>query len=178
MIKSPSFARRSFLALALLGGLAACATRPADPTAATGPVTLVSAFEGRSTGVGVFTDITGGKRRFTARLNGTMRGNRLTVVEDFAYDDGQKDRLTWVFDRTGPGQWTGRRDDTVGMATVTEDGRTIRLAYTADFKSPAGVTRLGFEDVIYALPDGKVINDAVVTRGGLPVGKVRFELTR
>lgn len=170
--------RRAFLALALLAPLAACATRPADPAVATAPVTLISAFEGRSTGTGVFTDITGNQRRFTARLNGTYQNHRLTVVEDFAYDDGQQDRLTWVFNRISEGNWVGRRDDTVGEARVVEDGRTIRLSYTADFRSNTGVTRLGFEDVIYALPNGRVINDAIVTRLGVPVGNVRFELTR
>jgi hypothetical protein len=170
--------RRAFLALALAAPVAACATRPADPTGPTVPITLVGAFSGRSVGAGVFRDITGTERRFTARLNGRLTGDRLTVVEDFRYDDGQEDRLTWVFDRAGPGRWTGRREDTVGEAVVVEDGRTIRLSYTADFRSLSGVTRLGFEDVIYALPDGRVVNDAVVTRLGVPVGRVRFELRR
>ena len=168
--------RRTFLLAPL--ALAACATMPADPTGATVPVTLDSAFAGRSLGKGVFRDITGTERRFTARLDGRLVGERLTVVEDFVYDDGQVDRLTWVFDRTGPGRWTGRREDTVGPATVVEQDGVVRLTYTVDFRSPGGVTRLGFADVIYGLPDGRIVNDAVVTRLGFPVGRVRFELAR
>ena len=103
-------------------------------------------------------------------------GDRLTVVEDFFYDDGEENQLTWVFDRAGPGKWTGRREDTVGVASVVETGTDIRLSYLADFRSGDDVTRLGFEDVIYFDPDGRVINDAIVTRLGIPVGRVRFEM--
>ncbi len=171
--------RRALLGLAALAPLAACATAPAAPSAPTLPVTLAEAFVGRTIGAGVFSaPIAGIERRFTARLNGRLDGNRLTVVEDFRYDDGQEDRLTWVFDRRGEGLWDGRREDTVGTARVVEDGRLIRLDYVADFRSTGGVTRLGFSDIIYRPSPDLVVNDAVVTRFGLPIGTVRFELRR
>lgn len=174
--------RTILLGLAALP-LAACATVPAPPDSPGPPITLVSAFQGRTTGRGHFRVwVTGDERRFTARLNGTVTGPEgaqvLTVVEDFLYDDGQKDRLTWVFRETGPGRWTGKREDTVGEATVVEENGIIRLAYTADFKSPSGVNRLGFEDILYSGPDGTVINDAVVTRAGIAVASVRFVIRR
>lgn len=173
-----SLDRRTFV-LGAPAALAACATTPASPPQPLQPITLEAAFAGRSDGAGVFRVwLTGRERRFTARLDGRLRGDRLTVVEDFVYDDGDKNRLTWVFDRAGPGRWIGRRDDTVGTAEVIETGAEIRLAYTADFQSPDGVTRLGFADVIYFDPDGRVINDAIVTRWGLPVAAVRFEMVR
>ncbi|MFN3846541.1 MAG: DUF3833 family protein [Paracoccaceae bacterium] len=120
--------RRLFLTGALaLGGCA-------SPTVATRPVTLDQAFVGRKRGAGVFRVwLTGEERRFRAHLDGLLsRGRqRLTVVEDFTYDDGQTDRLTWVFDRSGPEGWTGRREETVGQATVVEENGEVRLAYTA-----------------------------------------------
>lgn len=165
----------------LLGALAlgGCASAPALPPGPITPLTLDQAFVGRQTGRGLFrVYLTGSERRFTARLNGHLsrNGTRLTVVEDFAYDDGEKNRLTWVFDRTGPGTWSGRREDTLGLAQVTEEDGVIRLVYTADFASPSGVNRLGFADVIYRRPDGLIVNDAVVSRSGFPVGSVRFEI--
>lgn len=169
--------RRSLLLGA--AGLAGCARVPVSPTGALEPLTLEQAFVGRLRGEGVFrVDLTGDERRFIADLNGTLSGDRLTVVEDFVYDDGQADRLTWVFDRAGPGRWTGRREDTVGEAEVLELGTEIRLTYTADFQSTEGVTRLDFADVLYRAPDGRVINDAVVRRWGVPVATVRFEMTQ
>jgi hypothetical protein len=165
----------------ILGSLAVagCARVPRAPDGPLPPITLDGAFAGRAVGAGVFrVDLTGAERRFRARLDGRLRGDRLTVVEDFFYDDGEENRLTWVFDRAGPGRWTGRREDTVGTADVVETGTDVRLSYVADFRAGADVTRLGFEDLIYFAPDGRVINDAIVTRWGLPVGRVRFEMRR
>lgn len=163
--------------------LAACAPNPTSPRQPGPPITLVSAFQGRTTGTGHFRIwLTGDERRFTALLNGRVTGpdgaRTLTVVEDFVYDDGQKDRLTWVFRETGPGRWTGRREDTVGEATVIEENGQIRLSYVADFRSPSGVNRLGFEDILYARADGTIVNDAVVSRAGIPVASVRFVIRR
>lgn len=172
-----SLTRRSLI----LGSaaLAGCARVPASPAGPREPITLDAAFAGRAVGAGVFTvPLTASERRFQARLDGRMQGDRLTVVEDFVYDDGEENRLTWVFDRAGPGRWTGRREDTVGTAQVTEAGNEVRLSYLADFRSGETVTRLGFEDVIYFGPDGRIINDAIVTRWGLPVARVRFEMIR
>lgn len=167
--------RRSLLLGSL--ALAACARVPTSPEGPRDPITLDQAFSGKSIGAGVFrVDLTGAERRFKANLDGRLDGDRLTVVEDFFYDDGEQNRLTWVFDRAGPGRWTGRREDTVGMADVVEAENEIRLSYLADFRSGDDVTRLGFEDVIYFDPDGRVINDAIVTRFGIPIGRVRFEM--
>ncbi|MCE8511579.1 DUF3833 family protein [Ruegeria pomeroyi] len=172
-----SIVRRSFIFGSL--ALAACARVPTSPEGPRDPITLDQAFSGKATGAGVFrVDLTDNERRFTARLDGRLDGDRLTVVEDFFYDDGEQNRLTWVFDRAGPGKWTGRREDTVGVANVVETGNEIRLSYLADFRSEDQVTRLGFEDVIYFDPDGRVINDAIVTRFGIPIGRVRFEMQR
>ena len=174
--------RTLILGLAALP-LAACAASPMPPTQAGPPITLISAFQGRTTGRGQFRIwLTGDERRFTARLNGTVTGRQgartLTVVEDFDYDDGQKDRLTWVFKEQAPGRWTGKREDTVGEATVIEEDGRISLSYIADFKSPSGVNRLGFEDILYAGSDGTIINDAVVSKAGIAVASVRFVIRR
>lgn len=173
----PILSRRSVVLGA--AALAGCARLPASPPVPVPPITLDAAFVGRAVGAGVFrVDLTGSERRFRARLDGRLTGGRLTVVEDFIYDDGEENRLTWVFDRAGPGRWTGRREDTVGQAQVIETGTEVRLSYTADFRAGAEVTRLGFEDVIWFGPGGRVINDAVVSRWGLPVARVRFEMLR
>jgi hypothetical protein len=172
--------RRSLIALGAVLPFAACSTVPPGPASPVGePLTLVEAFRGRTIGRGLFSaPIIRSERRFTAVLNGQLTGGTLTVREDFAYDDGQADRLTWVFTRTGPGTWDGRREDTVGTAKAVEDGGLIRLTYMADFKSQGAVTRLGFSDVIYRGDGGLVVNDGIVTRLGVPIGKVRFELRR
>ncbi len=171
--------RRLFLGLAALAPAAACTSVPPDPGGDLAPLSLAGTFQGRLTGAGAFrVPLLGLERRFAVVMNGTLRDNRLSLIEDFRWDDGRVERLTWVFDRTGDGTWAGRREDTVGPARVVEDGRTIRLAYLADVRSSGRVTRLGFEDVIYSPRPGAVVIDAIVTRLGVPVGTVRTDLRR
>ena len=169
------FALLGAFALALSG----CASAPPAPKEPIRPVDLVSAFQGHRVGQGQFRIwLTGEERKFSAVLNGRVTGiagqRILTVTEDFAYDDGQKDRLTWVFHQTGPDHWSGKREDTVGEAVVIEENGQIRLTYTADFKSLSGTNRLGFSDLIFAQPDGTIINDGIVSRSGFPDAAVRF----
>lgn len=172
--------RRTLLLGAPLA-LAGCATIPSGPQNSGGQITLVEAFNGRAVGRGLFSvPVAGVERGFDAVLNGNLRRVRgaeiFTVVEDFIFDDGEVDRLTWVFTRTGPHSWTGVREDIVGMAEVIEGTDGVRLTYLADVRSRGEVTRLGFSDIIYRGADGRVINDAVVTKFGVPIGSVRFEL--
>lgn len=161
--------------------LAGCATMPSAPHNTGGQITLVEAFNGRAVGRGVFSvPLAGVERGFDAVLNGSLRRVRgveiFTVVEDFIFDDGEVDRLTWVFSRTGEASWTGVREDTVGAAHVIESPDGVRLTYVADVRSRGEVARLGFSDIIYRGADGRVINDAVVMKLGVPIGSVRFEL--
>ncbi len=175
---------RSFGALAMVSLFTplfvACARTPErSSTEAVKPMTLSSAFTGRVKGQGVFrVPITGYERRFSAVLNGTLKGDQLTVVEDFVYEDGEKDRLTWRFTRTSSTTWTGIREDTVGVAKVVENGDDVRLEYTADIRSGGSTTRLGFADVLYQRPDGTIVNKAIATRFGIPIGTIHLEMTR
>ena len=61
---------------------------------------------------------------------------------------------------------------------MVEEAGLIRLTYTADFKSPSGVNRLGFRDILYAAPDGTIVTDAVVSKSGVAVASVRFVIRR
>ena len=172
---------RAFISLfAAVFVLSACAGAPEGslPPSERLNVGLVEAFQGRTTGRGVFkAPIAGVERPFNVVLNGRLRGNTLTVAEDFVFDDGQVDRLTWRFTRVGAGRWTGTREDVIGEAEVLETPEGIVLTYTADIRGADGnTTRLSFRDILYKRADGVVINEAVVSSFGLPIGSVYLEI--
>ena len=82
-----------FLALALL-----------LPFAATGASAknfkLEEYFSGTTYAEGNFRAINGVSRAFKVKLTGSWNGKRLKLVEDFVYDDGERDRKTWLFTKT------------------------------------------------------------------------------
>ncbi|MFO1082013.1 MAG: DUF3833 family protein [Reyranellaceae bacterium] len=166
------------LLLTLVLTLAGCATPP-DPSRPTAPpapaLALESFFPGRTTGDGVFTNaITGAQRRFAVVIDGTWDGRTLTLVEDFRYADGETDRKTWRLERTGPGTFTGFREDVVGTARAWTEGDAVRLAYTVQL----GGWTVDFADLLELRPDGSLLNRAVVGKWGLRVGRVELVLRR
>lgn len=165
-----------FAPLALIALVGACASPPDAPVAASAPpLVLEEFFPGRTVGQGVFTNSwTGSQRRFDVVIEGTWDGRTLTLVEDFAYADGEKDRKTWRLDRTAPGTYTGMREDVVGQARAWTEGKVVRLEYAVSL----GGWTVDFSDVLALNPDGSLINKAVVGKWGLRVGRVELELRR
>lgn len=169
----------AFAAAAL--SLAACAGKPATPPFADAarPFVIERDLAGKTVGRGEFRSITGTRRAFTAYLDGTYEGGVFTLVEDFAYDDGEKDRKTWRLTRQPDGTWRGVREDVVGEAVGYLDGPALRLEYKVDLpKKGGGATRVGFRDVLVLREDGAVYNRAKVGWRGLAVGGVELTITR
>jgi hypothetical protein len=154
--------------------LGACSTIPArDPAA--GPVVLERDFAGRFYGRGFFRNaLTGSRRDFDVKLEGRWDGRTLTLVEWFEFADGERDVKTWRFTRTGPGRFAGTREDVVGEAVVVSDNGAIRLSYEA----VVGGTQVRFEDVIERRPDGVIVNRAIVSKLGIPIGEVDLVFAR
>ena len=156
-------------------GLAACSTVPASGPVGTSPrnVVMERDFAGRTYARGVFTNgFTGSKRPFSVVLDGRWDGKVLRLREAFAYDDGERDVKTWILTRTGPGMFSGTREDVVGTAIIYTDGAAVRLGYDVDIATSSGSIRVRFEDVIERRGDGTVVNRAIVSKFGLPIGDV------
>ena len=160
----------------LVSFLGACAAPPAAPVAPTAPpLALESFFPGRTRGEGVFTNSwTGSERRFRVVIDGTWDGRVLTLVEDFDYADGEKDRKTWQLRRTGPGTFSGTREDVVGEARAWTDGNVVRLEYTVEL----GGWTVDFADVLALQDASTLVNRATVGKWGLRVGRVELVLRR
>ncbi|MEQ1489517.1 MAG: DUF3833 family protein [Terricaulis sp.] len=173
-----SFRLAAIAALAL--SAQACATRPPIPPAASNmPFVAERDLVGASVARGEFRAITGTRRAFTAQLNGTWDGTTLILVEDFAYDDGERDRKTWHLRRTGPGRFSGTREDVVGEALGFQDGDVFRLEYDVILPSENGRGRkVRFRDVLALRADGDILNNATVGWHGLHVGSVSLVIER
>lgn len=161
--------------------LAACATAPPVPREAGAEQFVIEQdLIGRTTARGEFRAINGARRGFTAELNGSFDGQTFTLVEDFAYDDGETDQKTWRLTRVGEGEYRGVREDVVGEARGFQDGNVFRLEYDIRLPNEDGSPgrKLRFRDVMAETPDGVVINRATVGLYGFRVGGVDLRITR
>ncbi|NBB81866.1 MAG: DUF3833 family protein [Alphaproteobacteria bacterium] len=130
-------------------------------------------FPGRTRARGLFQDRFGTLRRqFDVAIDSSWDGERLTLVEDFSYDDGAEERRVWTLRPVGETGYEGGADGVVGTARGSVDGSVFRWRYR--FRLPIGKRSLTvtFDDWMVLQPDGRVINRAKVTKFGILLGEV------
>lgn len=136
-------------------------------------------FRGKTTATGSFSAINGIKRQFDVVLTGRVRGDTLIVREDFVYSDGERDRKTWRFVRTGPATYSGTREDVIGTTTLRVDGNTARFTYLVDLDSGPGKNIVRFYDKMVLADDGRSLtNTAMVWKYVFPVARVKVDFQR
>ena len=91
--------------LSLLAAVPAFAATPAPQK-----LVLEKFFRGPLVASGTFVNTRDGTTRgLKVRMIGTWDGKTLTLVEDFVYSDGERDRKTWRFTKVAEGRYTGTR---------------------------------------------------------------------
>ncbi|MBB4042082.1 hypothetical protein GGR34_003767 [Microvirga flocculans] len=147
-------------------------------SAVAGEFSLERYFVGKTSAVGSFSAINGFKRSFTVSLRGKWNGKTLTLVEDFVFDDGERDRKTWRFEKIAKDTYIGKREDVIGETTVTISGNTAHFNYLVDLDAKNKSNRVRFYDTMTLQDDGTVLNTALVTKYGFPVATSRVEFRR
>lgn len=146
--------------------------------AAAGDFSLEGYFAGKTSAIGSFSSITGVKRKFTIDLQGKWNGKTLTLVENFVYDNGERDRKTWRFEKIAKDKYRGTREDVIGETLVTISDGTARFSYLVDLDPRGKGNRVRFHDTMRLQRDGTMLNKALVTKYGLPVALTRVEFHR
>ncbi len=169
--------RSPFVYAAALLALIIMALAGRDARAAS-TFTFEDYFQGRTVAFGKFSAINGVKRTFRVDLNGIWDGKTLKLIEDFAYDDGVKERKIWYFTKTAPGRYVGRRDDVKGVANVRIRGNTARYGYRLYLDAENKSNLVRFRDKMVLKKDGTVVNTATVFKYLFPVGRVTVNFAR
>jgi hypothetical protein len=130
-------------------------------------------FEGETTAYGIFEDRFNKLRRtFKVDITGTVEDGVLTLDERFIYDDGERDTRVWTIDILGDGKYRGTAGDVPGYAYGETNGNAFNWKYKVDLKVGDSNWKVGFDDWMYLLEDGRMMNRAYVTRWGILIGEV------
>jgi hypothetical protein len=155
--------------------LGACVGKPAldDEKLSQKDFNLEEFFDGRVLAKGQFQDAFGTvRRRFDVVVTGTWDGETLKLVEDFDYEDGTTEQRIWRLKKTGTvvadQKWTGSADGVLGV----ERGDTFNWKYKIDLPVPDGTLRVNFDDWMWDLGDGRVLNRAYMKKYGADIGEV------
>ncbi|MEH6830795.1 MAG: DUF3833 family protein [Sulfitobacter sp.] len=164
-----------FAMFAAILALGACVGKPAldDEKLSQKDFNLEEFFDGRVLAKGQFQDAFGTvRRRFDVVVTGTWDGETLKLVEDFDYEDGTTEQRIWRLKKTGTvvadQKWTGSADGVLGV----ERGDTFNWKYKIDLPVPDGTLRVNFDDWMWDLGDGRVLNRAYMKKYGADIGEV------
>ncbi len=161
--------------MAVLGFLTACAGGPnLDHYKETSPaLDLEAYFNGPIKAWGLVQDRKGHvTRRFDVTMVGTWEGNTGTLEEHFEYYDGKTEKRTWVIKKLSDKQYEGTAGDIIGKANGEVEGNAMRWAYQMDLDVGDNTFRITFDDWMFLMNDGVLINRSYLKKFGITVAEL------
>jgi len=106
-------------------------------------------------------------RRFDVDMVGTWEGDVGTLEEDFKYYDGEVQKRIWTIKKLPNGKYTGTAGDILGQADGELQGNAVRWAYRMDLPVGGKTYRLTFDDWMFLMNDGVLINRSYIKKFGI-----------
>lgn len=158
--------------LALL--LAGCSgVSPSDYAGQKPELVIEDYFDGRTEAWGIFQDRSGEvRRRFEVTIDGYREGDEFVLDERFRYADGETDERVWRLRRIDEHRYEGRADDVVGVATGERYGNVFNWRYVLALEVGDSTWNVRFDDWMYLMEGGVLVNRAEVSKFGFRVGEV------
>ncbi len=130
-------------------------------------------FNGQIKGWGVVQDWRGRVvARFDVVMIGSWDGDIGTLEEDFIYYDGKKQHRTWTITKHKDGTYHGTADDIIDQATGAQEGTAVNWKYQMDLPVDGTTYRLTFDDWMWQMHDGVLLNRSYLKKFGITVAEL------
>jgi hypothetical protein len=116
----------------------------------------------------------GGKvvSRFDVIMNGTWKGDVGTLKEHFTYYDGTKQERVWTITKLENGTYEGTAPDIIDKAVGDTNGSAVRWAYEMNVPVKGDTYRIKFDDWMWLMNDGVMINRSYLKKFGFTVAEL------
>lgn len=111
-------------------------------------------------------------QRFDVEMVGTWEGDVGTLREKFVYYDGKTQDRVWTIRRLGDNRYEGTASDIIGTATGGTSGSAVRWNYVMDLPVDDTTYRLRFDDWMWVMNDGVLINRSYLKKFGITVSEL------
>lgn len=111
-------------------------------------------------------------RRFDVTMVGEWDGDNGKLTEHFAYYDGKTQERIWSIKKLADGSYEGTAADIIDKAVGNEEGSAVRWNYVMDVPVDDTTYRLRFDDWMYVMNDGVLINRSYLKKFGLTVSEL------
>jgi hypothetical protein len=110
--------------------------------------------------------------RFDVKMVGTWEGNKGRLEEDFVYYDGREQKRIWHITQLEDGSFEGRADDIIDKAKGAQSGNALQWAYQMDIETGGSTYRITFDDWMFQMNDGVLINRSYLKKFGFTVAEL------
>lgn len=143
------------------------------------PFVLEEYFSGPLKAWGIIQDRNGNIiTRFDVAMVGSWDGDQGVLDEKFTYYDGKTQTRQWRITKLADGSYAGEADDIVGKASGRAHGNAMYWSYTMDVPVDDTSYRLRFDDWIWAMHDGVVINRSYMKKFGITFAELTIVMQR
>jgi hypothetical protein len=139
-----------------------------------GPALDLQAYlQGPIEGSGIVKDWRGRiTKQFDFIAEASWKGTVGTLDEHMIYYDGEKDHRIWTIKKINDNLYEGTTPDVIGKAVIRVEGNAMNWQYTMDVKVDNSTYRINFDDWMYLMHDGVLINENKFKKFGLNVGSL------
>ncbi len=134
---------------------------------------LQAYLNGNISGVGIVQDRNHNvTKRFKFNGRGYWNGDNGTFDEIIAYSDGKVESRTWSFKKISESSFEATTPDVIGKASIKLSGNSMNWQYTMNIKVDNSTYAINFDDWMFLMDGGKIINRNYFTKFGLNVGEL------
>lgn len=111
-------------------------------------------------------------RRFDVDMVGTWDGDTGTLTENFDYYDGKQQQRIWTIRKLADGTYEGTASDIIDKASGRSSGSAVQWNYVMDLPVEDKTYRIRFDDWMWVMNDGVLINRSYLKKFGITVSEL------
>ena len=160
--------------LGVIFALNGCAEHSLDDYKNTTPkADIKEYFNGHVKAWGIVQDRSGRVvRRFDVNMVGVWDGDVGTLTEHFDYYDGKKQERVWTIKKLDDSSYEGTASDIIDKAVGKTEGSAVRWSYVMDLPVDDTTYRISFDDWMWVMNDGVLINRSYLKKFGITVSEL------
>ncbi len=117
-------------------------------------------------------------KRFKVKMKATWENGVGTLDEDFTYSDGTTSKRIWTLRRVSEGRYTGTAADVIGTAEGQTAGNAFHWKYTLDLPVGKKSYHVQFDDWMYLMEGGVMLNRSKMSKFGIYLGEVTLAFVK
>ncbi len=154
--------------------IASCSNNKINQYASNIPkLDLPTFLSGKIVGYGIVEDYQSNiTKRFDFYGFATWNGNTGSFDEKIIYSDGNIESRVWSINKMNESTYEAINSDLIGKAQIKVVGNAMNWKYTMKIKVDNSRYKIDFDDWMYLMPNGQLINRNYFKKFGFTVGQL------